>query len=264
MLEPKISVRTPENVEIQYSLAGIGSRGLALMLDTLLQVAAVIIIWLIFLILTLFFGELKNLFDFEVIEELPKWAIAAFIIVIYLVRMGYFTFFETIWSGQTPGKRILKIRVVKEEGYPISFLEAMIRNLLRIVDILPGLYGVGLVSVFASSKEKRVGDYVAGTVVVKEKIQELPSPKEFSLPPVEKTLLDFGPAIAKITKPEYEVISQFLQRRFELDSGSRLQLARKIALPLIEKLEVPQPLNISYEVFLIHLSQAYEENARFI
>ena len=234
------------------------------MLDTLIQAAIVIVLLLVFFILTNFFADLKTLFDFQVIEALPKWSIALLIIALYLVRVGYFIFFETIWSGQSPGKRALRIRAVKENGYPISFQEAMIRNLLRIVDILPGLYGVGFISAFFSAKEKRVGDYVAGTIVVKEKIQELPSPQEPKLPSLEKSLLDFGPSITRMSKKEYEVISRFLQRRFELDPASRLRLARKIALPLIEKLEVSQPLNMSYEIFLLHLSQAYEKNAKFI
>ena len=264
MLEPKIWVRTPENIEIEYSLAGIGSRGLAMMVDTLIQAAAVIILLLIALIAGSFLADLGELFDSRIIESIPIWVMGALVAIIYLIRVGYFTFFETIWSGQTPGKRFLKIRVVKEGGYPIGFIESMIRNLLRIVDILPGLYGVGLVSIFVSPKEKRVGDYVAGTVVVKGKIERMPSPEESKLPPLEKQSIDFGRSITKVSEQEYTVIKNFLQRRFGLDPASRFRLAGKIALPLIEKLGLARPLNVSYEVFLIHLLHAYEENAEFI
>jgi uncharacterized RDD family membrane protein YckC len=263
-LEPKISIRTPENVEIQYRLAGIGSRGLALIIDNLVQIATSIILMLVFIIINLFFIDLKRIFGSEFFESSPTWLIAILLIGTYLVRMGYFVLFETFWNGQTPGKKLLRIRTLKEDGYVAGFIEAMTRNLLRIVDILPGLYGVGIISIFISSKEKRIGDYVAGTIVVKEKIQGIPSPAEFKVQPAQRSFIDFGSAITKINKQESQIVKTFLQRRFELNATSRRQLAKKIASPLIEKLATPKPSHMSYEVFLISLLQAYEESTPFI
>src|SRR5512147_2623486 len=97
------------------------------------------------------------------LSSAPKWVYAVMIVTLFLVLTGYFAIFEWLWSGQTPGKRWLKLRVIREDGRPISFFEAMIRNLIRVIDfIVPPFYSVGLVSVFATERDQRVGDLVAG------------------------------------------------------------------------------------------------------
>jgi uncharacterized RDD family membrane protein YckC len=89
--------------------------------------------------------------------------------VFFLLVFGYFTMYETFWSGQTPGKRALRIRVIKVNGYPIDFVDALVRNVVRLADFLPSFYGVGLVVMFVSTQSRRLGDYAAGTIVVKER-----------------------------------------------------------------------------------------------
>src|SRR5438132_13763249 len=117
-----------------------------------------------------YFSDLTRL-----IPSAPKWVIALLIVIVFLLMSGYFAFFEWVWHGQTPGKRWLKLRVIREDGRPISFFEAMVRNLLRVVDfIVPPFYSIGLISVFATERDQRVGDLVAGTVVVGEREGEAP------------------------------------------------------------------------------------------
>ena len=109
------------------------------------------------------------------ISSAPKWFSAILIVILFLVVSGYFAFFEWIWSGQTPGKRWLKLRVIREDGRPVTFWESTVRNLLRSVDMMPApFYSIGLISVFSSGRDQRVGDLIAGTVVVRERAAEAP------------------------------------------------------------------------------------------
>jgi uncharacterized RDD family membrane protein YckC len=96
--------------------------------------------------------------------------------LIFVIFFGYFTFFETWWSGQTPGKRWLKLRVIQEDGRPIDFFSALLRNVLRMIDMVPPpLYSLGIISIFASAHAKRLGDFAANTVVIKERSAEAPT-----------------------------------------------------------------------------------------
>ncbi len=106
----------------------------------------------------------------------------------FLIFAGYFILFEWLWNGQTPGKRLLKLRVIREDGRPITLWEAMARNLLRIFDAIPGfvlpVYSIGLISIFLSRRDQRIGDMFAGTVVVRERTDEAPSFNETFANPI--------------------------------------------------------------------------------
>ena len=114
----------------------------------------------------------------DVYDSAPKWVYAVTILLVFLTLSGYFAFFEWIWSGQTPGKR-WKLRVIREDGRPITFWEACVRNLLRSLDMMPApFYSIGLISVFVTTRDQRIGDMVAGSVVcAKEKPRRLSSCK---------------------------------------------------------------------------------------
>src|SRR5262249_27665779 len=142
--------------------------------DHVIQVALFIIVYFITRTLSSTMRAAESLF-FNDAKGISLWVVAGMIFSSFLIFFGYFIFFETIWSGQTPGKRWLKLRVIQEDGRPINFFAALTRNLIRFADmfILP-FYSVGIVSVFASERAKRLGDYVANTVVVKERAAEAP------------------------------------------------------------------------------------------
>ena len=146
------TIETPEQTNIEFTVAGVGSRALALLIDSLIQ-AGVLLIGL--LALTAF---------------PPKgvWVVSAIVIILFLLYYGYFTLFEIFWNGQTPGKRKVKIRVIKDTGRRLNALETIARNLLRIVDQLPGFYAVAIAVSLLNKQNKRIGDLVAGSLVVRE------------------------------------------------------------------------------------------------
>src|ERR671926_427029 len=126
------SVLTPERVRLQYDIAGIGSRGAAAIVDT-------------------------------VIQGILLFLVATYLLAVFVVTAGYYIFFEIVWSGQTPGKRALGVRVIRENGYPIRPVDAVIRNLVRVVDGLPSGYAIGLLVMLLNNRSKRLGDFAAGT-----------------------------------------------------------------------------------------------------
>src|SRR5579871_6293933 len=149
-------VSTPERVAFQYEVAGIGSRFLAQMLD-------VVAIGAIQLVITILAASLGGIFSAGQLAALVE------IILSFLLLAGYFLISEAAMNGQTIGKRAFRLRVVGDQGQPITIAQAAIRNLVRVVDFLPVLYAVGIVTMFANRRAKRLGDFAAGTLVVRDK-----------------------------------------------------------------------------------------------
>jgi uncharacterized RDD family membrane protein YckC len=219
-------IDTPEQTSLEFPLAGIGSRFLAMAADTAIQVAVGLTI--VIAVVVLFPGV--RLFG----ATASQWVIALFIIAIFLLNSAYFAFFEIVWNGQTPGKRYAQLRVMKEDGRPISAYDAIARNLLRIVDSLPAFYGVGVLSVFFSKQSKRLGDFVAGTVVVHETALEGVRP--FAETGVDQSLPAFD--ASSVTVDELRLIETFIQRRDSLDVALRTSMAAQIATRIGEKMQI--------------------------
>src|SRR4030095_5824880 len=167
MLDDELVIETPERVELHYVLASVGNRFLAAAIDHLIQIGLIIIIIL----------AIGALGDWKVFASMGVWAAAMAVLAIFAIYWGYFVIFETFWSGQTPGKRIMRLRVVREDGRPVRFFEVFVRNLLRVaIDFQPlPSYAIGVISIIFSARSKRIGDFVAGTVVIKERATEAPS-----------------------------------------------------------------------------------------
>src|SRR4030095_14298783 len=168
--EDILIIETPERVPLHFALASIGNRFLACAIDHALQAVVIIL-------MVIAFSGLASLCTLcDKFTNAPKLVYALLIVILFLIVSGYFAFFEWLWRGQTPGKRWLKLRVIREDGRPVTFWEALVRNLLRTLDMMPTpFYSIGLISVFASSSDQRVGDMVAGTVVVREREAEAPA-----------------------------------------------------------------------------------------
>lgn len=160
-----LSVETPEAVAIRYPLASIGTRGLAAAIDIamlgLLLLGEVVVVALAIFVAVRLEVPLP-------LDALAPWAIAALIVAAFVTYWGYFIFGEVFRNGRTLGKRLMRIRVVRDDGSRIAVLDSVIRNVVRAIDILPGTYGVGIASMVLSPQAKRLGDMAAGTVVVVE------------------------------------------------------------------------------------------------
>jgi hypothetical protein len=176
---------------------------------------------------------------------------------VFVLYSGYYALFEIFWNGQTPGKRLVRLRVISDSGRPITVYEAVVRNLLRIVDQFPGLYVVGIISVFLTARNKRLGDIVAGTVVVHEKAMQETQPDlaaaTVSTPP--------SPGV-QISAEELELIERFLQRRYDLSPEVRRQSAEQIAARLRVRLGATQD-GASSEDYLESLARQKRDGANF-
>ncbi len=265
--EDTLVIETPERVPLHFALASIGNRFLACAIDHALQVAAIIL-------MVIAFTLLANLSSFgEELTNAPKWVKAILIIIVFLIVSGYFAFFEWIWNGQTPGKRWLKLRVIREDGRPVTFWEAAVRNLLRTFDMMPApFYSIGLISVFISTSDQRIGDMIAGTVVVREREAEAPAFAQVFASPVSDPALrrSFNPVefvanINALTESEIHVVETFLRRRWDLPDIPRQWMAWRVALPIMYKLRPTYDLpTFTYEGFLEELLHRYRAGHRFV
>jgi uncharacterized RDD family membrane protein YckC len=249
----KLTIETPEQTLLDFPLAGIGSRFLAIALDSLLLMAAMWVIGIVLIALAIPFSAFFN--------NAGIWFVAILIFVIFAIQFGYFALFEALWNGQTPGKRWTHLRVIKDSGRPISAYDAILRNLLRIVDAMPTLYAAGLVTMLISRENKRIGDYAAGTVVVHEKpLQAVDSIWQQSPTPAHAM-----PAISAtpITTEELQLIETFLERRGSLAQDVRWSMARQIADRIATRLNVPSEARPDTEKFLEALAEQRRASARF-
>jgi uncharacterized RDD family membrane protein YckC len=232
-----VSVVTPENATIEYELAGIASRGGAAMIDS------VILVLVVALALTL---QLVLKLDIR----LPGmgWAGAVLGIVAFAFFWGYFVFFETAWNGQTPGKRMLRLRAVREGGLPIDLSCAATRNLVRVIDFLPALYMVGAISVMISGRNKRLGDLAAGTIVVKERSERMDKSPSGQTSVAQQHYHEAARVknIELVTPEEFQTIKRFVERRAELAAEVQQQLAARIARPIMRRLGIEDIPGILY------------------
>jgi uncharacterized RDD family membrane protein YckC len=252
ILDPieKLTIDTPEQVALEMPLAGLGSRFLALFCDTLIQgiVYFVVVMAMAFIV--------PRSLDWDTAS---KWVIAVVIIFFFLLYWGYFAIFETWWKGQTPGKRIVGIRVIKDTGRAITPFEAAARNLVRAVDQIPGFYAVGVVCAFFDKRNRRLGDFVAGTVVVHDR-------RESESQPFYNMKSEAAPSFetGELSIRELEVIEAFLARRLDMTRELRDATSRKLANRIAEKINVaPAARPSNDEDFLEAVALRIRSNQRF-
>jgi uncharacterized RDD family membrane protein YckC len=274
--EETLIIETPERVPLEFALASIGNRFLAVAIDHFIQYFSIIVIAWIFLSLAGYSSSDVADAPGQLLSQMPKWTIAILIIVLFLVFAGYFIGFEWLWNGQTPGKRLLKLRVIREDGRPLTLWEAIARNLLRIGDAVPGfvipIYSIGLIVIFLSDRDQRLGDIFAGTVVVRERTDESPTFAEtfsnrltdIAFTRVQNTT-GVTANVSLLTESEIEVVESFLRRRWDLTERQRLWMAWRIALPIMYKLKPGyDPENFSYEGFLEDILHRFHAKQRFL
>jgi uncharacterized RDD family membrane protein YckC len=244
-------IDTPEQIPLEFPLAGIGSRFLALTLDTLIQTAGALVLGAIAMAMGLQASKLPTR---------GAWTLAVLVILWFLLQVGYFALFEAIWNGQTPGKRLTHLRVIQDSGRSITVYEAVARNLLRIVDSIPALYGVAIVSALFSDRSKRLGDYVAGTVVVHEKEAVLDAGAGWDLAAsTGSSRYD----VSRLAPEQFQLIEAFLLRRNQLAPEVRRETGRKIIQRISARLEFTPEDTRNPEALLEALATAYRARARY-
>lgn len=211
VFEDRLTIETPEGVPLELTLAGVGSRFASALLDYLIQ--AVI---LAALAIVLVYGAGVDPGASPYAQAL--WALGSFVIF-----NGYDVGFEVLNSGRTPGKALNRLRVVRESGAPVTFATSAVRNVLRVVDILPGTYLVGMISILVTRRNQRLGDLAAGTLVVRV-ARTLPPELQVS-PSVQPPAWD----TSAIDGEELDAVAAFLARRRELDASARIQIAAELA-----------------------------------
>jgi uncharacterized RDD family membrane protein YckC len=249
----KLTIDTPEQVHLEFTLANIGSRFMAVLLDTIIQV---LVYLALFLILTVVLQV-----NLAISSNYSVWILAIYILINFCIYVGYYAVFEVLWRGQTPGKRWAGIRVIKDSGRPINGFEAITRNAIRIIDQIPGIYAIGIVTMLLNSKNKRLGDFVAGTLVVHEKrVKESELFFNTSETKTDATLYQAG----KLGIQEIELIETFLSRRLDIPPEVRRQNGVRIAEMIGSKLGIdPATRPADNENFLELVVKEFRNSARF-
>lgn len=251
----QLTIDTPEQVSLRFPVAGIGSRFLAVFADTVLQVlvylAVVLIFWLIV-------SAAPKTAAGQLSRSGEKWLVAVIIIIHFLMYWGYFALFEAFKNGQTPGKMLFKLRVIQDSGRQITFFESMTRNLIRVVDLIPGFYLAGVVTMLCNLQHKRLGDLAAGTLVVHERKMEEPlwggagartMTASIYAPPVEAVIPRQAPsefnipadAVARLSSDDLSVVDRFFHRILDMDLDTRANLAERLATQMAAKMRFEIP-----------------------
>ena len=220
-LEQLVDVETPEQVVLSYTIAGVGSRAAAALIDYLICLS---IVFGLFVAGTLINRSFRGSPVEEGIAAAGSWSMAVYILVAFAVFWGYHMVYEGLYDGQTPGKRRLGLRVVQDGGYSVGFAASAVRNLTRILDMQPaGMYAIGLASVAASRSGKRIGDMLAGTIVVRERAQYAPA----AVAPAPAAT---SHVTANLTDDEFAVLDRYMARRQALDPDRRQAFVQQLAV----------------------------------
>ena len=218
-----LSIDTPEQIALEFPLAGVGSRFLAIAFDSLLQGAGFAVLGTLALLIRGIWGGQ--------VSGLGMWGLAILLLLAFAIYSGYFAAFEAIWTGQTPGKRLVGLRVIDVSGRPLSVYAAIIRNLLRIVDQLPGGYALGILSILVTRRQQRIGDLAAGTVVVHERLGA-------RLVTAQAAQGSVRLGAHRLSIDEIAVVEGFLRRRDDLEEWTRRRTAQTIAARMKQTLQV--------------------------
>lgn len=253
-LDEIFELETPENIELTYTLAGIGSRFAAALVDSF------VLLFLLFINALLFVLILAP--QIEHASKTGEYVIIAIWSLLSLaIFWGYYIAFEVFWNGQTPGKRLFHLRVLRSTGYPVTLADVIVRNFVRIIDLLPNFYAAGVITMMITKRAQRLGDLAAGTVVVKDQkritlsdlgvdlqaqpAQTAPVPIEpiYTNPPAlpaQPTLLN----IERLHPEDFQAVRVFFERagRNEIQPELIASFGRRLAYALATRIDYRGPL----------------------
>lgn len=253
----RFTLHTPESVELEFTLAGIGNRAYALLIDYIFLG----LILIVFLVGALIFNSvlletIANLVGST--NGLELWSIAVQGLIAFVIYVGYFVFFETVWSGQTPGKRYVKIRVIRDDGRPVRLQQSTLRALLRPFD---ELFFIGVFLIVFNQREKRLGDLVAGTLVIQEEqtVKAAAFKVSTSAKSLAKKLLTDAD-ISCLLPEDFAVIREYLQRREAMIPNARNELSKQLATQVKQIIRLEKlPAKVDANVFLEAVYEAYQQ-----
>ncbi len=256
----RVTLQTPESVELEFILAGIGNRVYAWLIDFIAWSLSLIgfqIAWTI--VAAQLIDVIGNLVGGN--KQVELWFRAFQLLIVFFIEVGYFVLFETLWQGQTPGKRFVKIRVIRDDGRPIRLQQATLRALLRPIDIY--FFCLGLFLIVFTKREKRLGDIVAGTLVVQEE-QAVTSTKLTVSQEAQNlaTQLLIEGDFARMLPEDFAVIREYLQRRVTMLPEARGELSRQLAHQLKDILALETvPKGVTANQFLEAVYLAYQQQS---
>jgi uncharacterized RDD family membrane protein YckC len=250
----RVKSQTPESVELEFILAGVGSRTYALILDYLIWGGVLFMLLIIWALLLTQVNWLRS-------PTIRPWFQAIQLLILFSVYIGYFVLFETIWRGQTPGKRYVKIRVIHDDGRNVDLRQSILRALLRPID---DILFIGLLLILLTTQEKRLGDLVAGTIVIQE--GQVVTDREIVISPAATELAtrlsEVGQIVA-LTPDEFATIRKYLQRYPTLAPAAKQQVSDRLAQRLLEIIKLDdRPPSLDRHLTIEAIYLAYQQQFR--
>lgn len=255
----QFTFQTPESVELEFTLAGIGNRAYALLIDYLVLGLTLIV----FLILwaTLFF-VLRDVFDDFGLSDraLGLWFLAIQILIAFAIYVGYFVFFESLWQGQTPGKRFVKIRVIRDDGRPVGLQQSTLRALVRPID---DIFFLGTFLIAFGKWEKRLGDWFAGTIVIQEEHSVRADNIAITEPARDLAVqLRIEGDFSRLKSENFAIVREYLRRREVMLLKAKHELSRKLADRVKDIIGLDDiPPDVTADLFLEAVYLAYQERS---
>lgn len=242
MISTSLPIETPEGITFTYELASLADRGKAYAIDLLIRAVAVFVIGILLMLL---------------LGPLIKAGLGLWMIIAFVVEWFYYVVFEMAMDGQSIGKRLLGLRVVKVAGHPIGFYDSVLRNLLRAADIMPLTYAAGALSVMFTRRFQRLGDLAAGTIVVHERKTWFGSRQ----PHIDPRLAQGGPRGIVLSNRERRLLQEFALRKDRLHPERREQLAEILAEPYRRRFGMPEQGSATDTLVKLHVAASEERRS---
>jgi uncharacterized RDD family membrane protein YckC len=252
-------IETPEQIDINLEMAGLGSRFFAQVVDWLVQIACLLLLFLLGVLLLALLGIQPDIRSDQIA------VIVVLLLAVYVLILGYDIYFEARHNGQTPGKKYARIRVMRQDGGPIDFRAAAVRNLLGFADFLPGFYLLGAFLILASKRGQRLGDMAAGTIVTRERGGDVPDEPVKAIDRFASDEYHFTSDQLRACTPEdRNVLRAFLRRYARMDGKARGRLAEKLADQYLARVGAPEGVNdVIAEAYLATLYRELTKNSSY-
>jgi uncharacterized RDD family membrane protein YckC len=220
----RTELELPEEIDLQLEVANVGSRTLAILIDITLCGFVLLVVYMITFLLA------RDETQSWLTDLTANTMTTILILLIFGSQWCYFNLFEWIWNGQTPGKRLLHLRVIKADGTPVSWIDVLLRNLSRPVDTLGPMGLIGLLMIFSSRKAQRLGDLMARTLVIHETKIDWSIFDQVESP---TAATDKARSVIRLAPNQWELLHRYLNRREQLQPEVR----QRLAASLVEKLK---------------------------